>query len=81
MQETRRKFLIVSLFLGLGEAIEPAAGQYTSNFQTNTISGVTNYWPDDYVVGSNTFADALMIRNGPCSPMRTAMRLPACQRQ
>jgi T5SS/PEP-CTERM-associated repeat protein len=43
--------------------IQTAAGQYTSNYQTNTISYVTNYWAGDYVVGSNTFADALVIQN------------------
>lgn len=54
---------MVSLLLSLGAAIQPAAGQYTSDFQTNTVNGVTNGWPGDYVVGSNTFANGLMIRN------------------
>jgi len=51
------------LLMGMGAGIQPAAGQFTSNYQTNTVNGVTNYWPGDYVVGSNTFADALLIRN------------------
>jgi len=38
--------------------------QYTANYQTNTISGVTSIWTGDYVVGSNTFADVLVITNG-----------------
>ncbi len=51
------------LLLSTWAGIQPAAAQYTSNYQTNTISGVTSFWPGDYVVGSNTFADALLIRN------------------
>jgi len=46
-------------FLG----IQSAQAQYTANYQTNIISGVTNYWTGDYVVGSNTYADALLIQN------------------
>src|SRR5579862_74104 len=63
MQETRRTFLMVLLFVGVWATTQPAAGQYNSDYQTNTFNGVTNYWPGDYVVGSNTFADALWIRN------------------
>ncbi len=42
----------------------PAGAQYTANYQTNIISGVTSNWSGDYLVGSNTFADALLIKNG-----------------
>ena len=63
MQEARCKLLTVTLLLSLGAAIQPAVGQYTSDYQINSINGVTNYWPGDYVVGSNTFANGLMIRN------------------
>jgi T5SS/PEP-CTERM-associated repeat protein len=63
MQQIQRQFLVAVLLISIWAGIQPAAAQYTSNFQTNTISGVTNFWPDDYVVGSNTFADALVIRN------------------
>ena len=52
--------LLMSLWLG----IQPAAAQYTSNYQTNIISGVTSNWPGDYVIGSNTFCNALLVRNG-----------------
>jgi fibronectin-binding autotransporter adhesin len=43
--------------------------QYTADFQTNTISGVTSNWVDNsfqggYSVGSNTFADVLVIQDG-----------------
>ena len=54
---------MIVLLTCMWAGIQPAAAQYTSNYQTNTISGVTNYWAGDYVVGSNTLADALLIRN------------------
>ncbi|HUJ09366.1 MAG TPA: hypothetical protein VL171_05010 [Verrucomicrobiae bacterium] len=42
-----------------------ANGQFSANFQTNTISAVTSNWVGNgtYVVGSNTFADVLQITN------------------
>ncbi|MGP8019737.1 MAG: hypothetical protein ACLPRE_01890, partial [Limisphaerales bacterium] len=64
MQQIHRRFSMVVLLMSTWAGIQPASGQYTSNFQTNTISGVTNNWSGDYVVGSNTFADALLVRNG-----------------
>ncbi len=42
----------------------PVHAQYTGNFQTNIISGVVSNWTGDYLIGSNTFADALSIQNG-----------------
>ena len=41
-----------------------ADAQYTGDFQTNTIGGVVSNWTGNYIVGSNTFADALLIENG-----------------
>ncbi len=38
--------------------------QFSSDFQTNVISGVTSNWSGDYVVGSNTVFDLLRIENG-----------------
>ena len=39
--------------------------QFSANFQTNTISGVTSNWGGTfYIVGSNTFLDTLQIING-----------------
>ena len=55
---------MVILLLSAWAGIQPAAGQYTSNYQTNSISPAGSYWPADYVVGSNTFSDALLIRSG-----------------
>jgi fibronectin-binding autotransporter adhesin len=40
-----------------------ARAQYTADFQTNTISNVTSNWSGNYLVGSNTFADVLLIQN------------------
>src|SRR5208283_1427668 len=63
MKQTRRQFSMMVLLLSTWAGIQPAAAQYTSNYQTNVISRLTNYWAGDYVVGSNTLADALLIRN------------------
>jgi T5SS/PEP-CTERM-associated repeat protein len=40
-----------------------AHAQFTANYQTNTISGVTSNWSGDYVVGSNTVFSSLQILN------------------
>jgi fibronectin-binding autotransporter adhesin len=64
MQQIHRRSSMVVLLIITWAGIQPASGQYTSNFQTNTVSGVTSNWSGDYVVGSNTFANALLIRNG-----------------
>jgi T5SS/PEP-CTERM-associated repeat protein len=52
---------IMFIYFAAGPGIR---AQYAANFQTNTISAVTNNWGGDYVVGSNTFADALLIQIG-----------------
>jgi autotransporter family porin len=41
-----------------------ARAQYTSDFQTNVISGVISNWTGDYYVGGANFADVLLIQNG-----------------
>jgi T5SS/PEP-CTERM-associated repeat protein len=43
----------------------PLAGraQYTADFQTNIISGVTSNWSGNYLVGSNTLANVLQIQD------------------
>ncbi len=40
------------------------SAQYTGNFQTNVISGIVSNWEGNYLIGSNTFADVLLIQNG-----------------
>src|SRR5437867_442150 len=45
--------------------------QYTADFQTNIISGVTSNWSGDYFVGNTLSADALLIQsNGVLSDTR-----------
>lgn len=53
--------LILELMLA-----RPVLAQFTGNSQTNIISGVTSNWVSTlgYFVGSNTFKDVLLIRNG-----------------
>jgi T5SS/PEP-CTERM-associated repeat protein len=57
---------VIGILLGaVGMALMPVAqAQYSANYQTNLISGVTSNWPGSYIVGSNTFLDALQIANG-----------------
>ncbi len=63
MQRMRHGCLIIGLVGGIVLAPRPAEAQYTDNDQTNIISGITNDWEGDYLVGSNTFADVLLIQN------------------
>jgi autotransporter family porin len=48
---------------GIALTAQCSHAQYTTDFQTNIISGVTSNWSGDYVVGSNTVANALLIAN------------------
>jgi T5SS/PEP-CTERM-associated repeat protein len=58
-----RLFLAV---LGLALIVPATRAQFTTNFETNTISAVTSNWVGNgtYVVGSNTFLDTLIVQNG-----------------
>ena len=56
--------LILGLVAGILAGARSSSAQYAGNFQTNIISGVVSNWTGDYVIGSNTFADALLIQNG-----------------
>jgi T5SS/PEP-CTERM-associated repeat protein len=60
----RCRVLTLGLLAGMLGGVRSASAQYTGNFQTNIISGVISNWTGDYVIGSNTFADALLIQNG-----------------
>ncbi|MFH0880588.1 MAG: hypothetical protein V2A34_12805 [Lentisphaerota bacterium] len=53
------------LMLGVGLALLPLEGraQYSGNYQTNTISGVTNNWAGDYVVGNSYVGDVLFVQS------------------
>ena len=60
----RMRYACLTLgLLGVILCSRPTEAQYTANFQTNIISGVTSNWTGDYYVGSNTFADVLLIQN------------------
>ncbi len=65
MQENllQESFSLCALGLAL---TRPARAQFTASIKTNTISGVTSNWVSTlgYFVGSNTFKDVLLIRNG-----------------
>ncbi len=63
MQSIRRSFLVTALFGGVLFPFHPVDAQYSANYQTNIISGVTSNWVGDYIVGNTTFADALLIQN------------------
>src|SRR5437867_282703 len=62
------KGILGSVFVAFGFllfTLATARAQFSANFQTNTISGVSNWVSGaGYVVGSNTFSDALIIQSG-----------------
>jgi T5SS/PEP-CTERM-associated repeat protein len=61
-----RSLLRRAVLAGVGFLFIPAASvhaQFTANYQTNVIDGVVSNWAGDYLVGSNTFADVLLIQN------------------
>src|ERR1035437_6673039 len=59
----RYRSLIAGLLIGVVFGSRSSEAQYTADFQTNILSGVTNNWTGDYLVGSNTFADVLLIQS------------------
>jgi T5SS/PEP-CTERM-associated repeat protein len=58
----KRTGLILGFILGIILGSQSSNAQFAVDFQTNIISGVTSNWTGDYIVGSNTFADALLIQ-------------------
>ena len=64
MLRIRCRVLILGLLAGMFVGARYSSAQYAGNAQTNIISGVISNWTGDYLVGSNTFADALLIQNG-----------------
>jgi len=59
----RPKFLNAVLFSIILIAVAPIHAQFTTNYQTNVISGVVN-WGGTYIVGSKYSHDILIITNG-----------------
>jgi T5SS/PEP-CTERM-associated repeat protein len=51
-------------FLSITASVAPLTrAPFTADYQTNIISAVTSNWSGSYIVGSNTFADVLLIEN------------------
>lgn len=61
MHRVRRGYLIAGILTAILFSSQPIRAQYAANFQTNIISGVVSNWVGNYFVGSNTFADALLV--------------------
>lgn len=59
----RHGHLIIGLVGMILQVAYPGRAQFSANYQTNIVSGVISNWPGDYFVGSNTFANALLVRN------------------
>jgi len=64
MRRMRDACLVAGIITGLVFSSRPTQAQYSANFQTNLINGAVSNWSGDYSVGSNNFADVLLIRNG-----------------
>ena len=64
MGRIRLNCLIAGLFIWIVLGPESSHAQYSLDFQTNLISGVTSNWSGDYVVGSNTLSDVLQVQSG-----------------
>jgi len=63
MRKAQRAFLIAGIFIASLLYPQLARAQYTADFQTNVISGVTSNWSGDYYVGNTNFADVLIIQS------------------
>jgi T5SS/PEP-CTERM-associated repeat protein len=64
MHQMRRKFLIAGLVVWVALGPRLSEAQYTNSFQTNLVSGVISNLSGSYIVGSNKFADVLLVKNG-----------------
>jgi len=62
MRRMRRGYSIAGFLVWLALGSQPSEAQYTANFQTNIVDGTAS-GGFNYIVGSNTFADVLLIRN------------------
>src|ERR1035441_9264789 len=68
MHRMRRGCSIAGFLVWIVLCSQYCKAQYSADFQTNLISGVISNWSGNYVVGSNSFADALSIQaNGALS--------------
>jgi T5SS/PEP-CTERM-associated repeat protein len=60
----RRKWLETGLLLSVTLGPLSSKAQYTFDFQTNIINGVTSNWSGTYYVGDTNANDVLIIQNG-----------------
>jgi T5SS/PEP-CTERM-associated repeat protein len=63
MHRLRHAFLKIGLLVGIILGSRSSEAQYSVDYQTNIISGATSNWTGDYLLGSNTFADVLLIQS------------------
>ena len=63
MHRMQRDCLMAGFLVWVLLGSQPSEAQYTANFQTNMISGVTSNWAGSYIVGNTNFADALLIQS------------------
>src|ERR1017187_9788295 len=63
MHRMQRDCLIAGFLVSIMLGVQPSEAQYTANFQTNIISGVTSNWSGTYYVGNTAFADVLFIQS------------------
>jgi T5SS/PEP-CTERM-associated repeat protein len=61
LQLTKRAYLILGFITGIFLNPRPSKAQFTADFQTNIISGVSSNWVGDYFVGHS--GTALLIQN------------------
>jgi T5SS/PEP-CTERM-associated repeat protein len=59
----RRGYLVAGFLVWIALGSYYSEAQYTANFQTNIISGVTSNWSGVYTIGDTNFADVLLIEN------------------
>ncbi len=60
----RRSELLLLCVMPVVVCLSTAHAQFSADYQTNIISGVTSNWTGNYIVGSNTVFDLLRIENG-----------------
>jgi T5SS/PEP-CTERM-associated repeat protein len=59
----RRGCVIAGFLFWIAVDARSSRAQYTADFQTNIISGVSSNWIPDYYVGNTNFGDALVIQS------------------
>jgi T5SS/PEP-CTERM-associated repeat protein len=57
------RFPLLALLMGGALGTDLANAQFTSDHQTNVVSSTTVNWAGNYFIGSNTVANALLIRS------------------